>query len=66
MEISVVLFMRIMNHVKVSTEKPRDISRGSNRLQFIEKIRSELRDRGGVNIGKNEREVSYGGGEVNR
>jgi hypothetical protein len=57
--------MSIADLVKITTKHPRDVSRGSNGLKLIQEKRSELRDGGSVNIGKQEREVSNGGGEVN-
>jgi hypothetical protein len=65
-EIAIVFLVRVPYHVEVATEQPRDISRGSNRLQLSKELGPVFRNRGSVNVGDNEGEIGNGGGKVDR
>jgi hypothetical protein len=50
MEVCVVLFVRVTDHVEITTKHPRSSRRNRERLKVIMEIRPKIRDGGGIYV----------------
>jgi hypothetical protein len=66
LEVVIVLLMGIPNHVEITTQHPRNISRRENGFEILKKIRTKIRGSRSLDVGNENREIGEGGGEVDR